>query len=491
MAIDLLAGMDETDDGEWATCWDFDRNDWGKGSWGAASTWGTANKGQYTPWWSQASPAPATEWKPGGQQLAASDGPFAGDAILQAMPSPWWARGYAKMGEAPWGAGAARVQCDAPYWGDSDGTATAAMLALGMPGLPLVAPPPPPEFNYTEEGEMYDKQHPWSKKSGAGKDKRSKKDGKEDGSPEKPKKGRRSLDGGSRETKDEILVAVEEALAINNIVQKADFDSGVRRYLGALRGCQGGQQKVKDALAMIHTYTVSKQRSSVKNWPAYLLTLLKRFEPDVFAKMQAAKGEGKGDSRPYEMSAGEAAARALPSRVVEPPPGMAPKSPKAPPKLEPEPSGPAITLPEVIPDSWFAGRAPLLAEVANLLGKPKCPFTGKLMDFQENLALEMASCLGAQADKSTLWRHVAGATGCRDLVECPRAVEAGAKADVPEFRALAEDARSMDGIKAIALAAKKRPLGSAAAVAKTVQTEIGLEVLAELLRNPKLKTQTS
>ena len=34
---------------------------------------------------------------------------------------------------------------------------------------------------------------------------------------------------------------------------------------------------MKDALAMIQTYTGSKDRANVKNWPAYLLTLLKKF----------------------------------------------------------------------------------------------------------------------------------------------------------------------------------------------------------------------
>lgn len=487
MAIDLLAGMDETDDGEWATCWDFDRNDWGKKEWGGASTWTTEGKGQHVPWWFQASPTQSSGWKPAGQGQA-QDSPFAGDATLQAMTSPWWQKGAAT--EAPWGAQAARPPADAPYWGDSDGTAAVNMAALvqQMQGYPLIPPPPPPPGE-SYEGELGDKQHPWSKK-----EKSSKKEGKErkerkdkddeDGKEEKPKK-RKSVDGtGSRETKDEIAVVVEEALAMPNaIVQKADFDSGVRRYLGALRGCQGGQQKVKDALAMIHTYTISKQRSSVKNWPAYLLTLLKRFEPDVFAKIQAAKGEGKGaDAGRPKMSAGEAAAKALP-RKEPPPPGLEEKVPKPP----TEPTAPAITLPEVLPESWFEGRQPLLAEVTNFLGKPKCPFTGKALDLQDNLVAEMAICLAASSGKAALCRHAMGATGCRDLVDCPRAVKAGAAGDAPEFRALAEDSSSMDGVKAIATAAKKRPLGAAAAVAQTVRTEIGLEVLAELLRNPNLK----
>ncbi|CAJ1429248.1 unnamed protein product [Effrenium voratum] len=85
-------------------------------------------------------------------------------------------------------------------------------------------------------------------------------------------------------------------------VQKADFDAGVRRFLGALTGGPNGQQKMKDAMAMLHTYTSQKSRTAVKNWPAYLLTLLKRFEPGALER---------------RLTAGEAAAAGLPSASSE------------------------------------------------------------------------------------------------------------------------------------------------------------------------------
>eukprot|EP00913_Durusdinium_trenchii_P027476 g25768.t1 len=135
---------------------------------------------------------------------------------------------------------------------------------------------------------------------------------------------RRGSDGGRE---DDISSAIDGLLSLPNAnLQKADFDSGVRRYLGALRGCPNGPQKVKDAMAMLHTYTSQKSRSAVKNWPAYLLTLLKRFEPGALnarryfegkggPRREDAKGKGEQDGEeegpqplPEEAKAPEAAA---------------------------------------------------------------------------------------------------------------------------------------------------------------------------------------
>eukprot|EP00439_Symbiodinium_sp_Y106_P084934 s254_g27.t1 len=105
--------------------------------------------------------------------------------------------------------------------------------------------------------------------------------------PKKKKKKKERHPGAAacREVRDEISAEIDVAVSKpGSILQKADFDSGVRRYLGALRGCQNGKQKVKDAMAMLHHYTAQKMRSAVKNWPAYLLTLLKRFEPGLLSK---------------------------------------------------------------------------------------------------------------------------------------------------------------------------------------------------------------
>merc|ERR1719203_1019705 len=88
------------------------------------------------------------------------------------------------------------------------------------------------------------------------------------------------------EVNHEIVTLVEEVAPL----ERADFDFRVRRFLLVLRS-SCGLQKVRDALAMIRTYTSQKSRESVNNWPAYLLTLLKKFEPEPYAK-----GRNRGDS---------------------------------------------------------------------------------------------------------------------------------------------------------------------------------------------------
>lgn len=79
---------------------------------------------------------------------------------------------------------------------------------------------------------------------------------------------------------------IRNLLNANSALQIQFFDARVRQQLHALLG-SGGRPRLKAALNMVHTCTMHKTRQGVKNWPAYLLTLLRKFEQDT-AKPQPA-----------------------------------------------------------------------------------------------------------------------------------------------------------------------------------------------------------
>eukprot|EP00435_Cladocopium_sp_Y103_P012077 s265_g3.t1 len=294
---------DDGDDGDWNICWDFERNDWGSG-WKSASTssWGPTG----VPAWQARSAGERTclqilrgFQKPG-------DGPFAGDAGASMSPvsaPPWWtqeAAGYTPFGPV------SIVSGDGPYMGDGvlaipSGDAGAprpvrlTQLPAALPFQGLIPPPPPPghPFGVLPEADV-PRASQASRGAAGGKKPKKRKEFDQLCNPYGGRKSivkciehlgsclaepreRRGSDGGRD---DDIAREIDSLLSRPGAnLQKADFDSGVRRYLGALRGCQNGPQKVKDAMEMLHTYTSQKSREAVKNWPAYLLTLLKRFEP--------------------------------------------------------------------------------------------------------------------------------------------------------------------------------------------------------------------
>eukprot|EP00929_Paragymnodinium_shiwhaense_P121650 TRINITY_DN9398_c0_g1_i1.p1 TRINITY_DN9398_c0_g1~~TRINITY_DN9398_c0_g1_i1.p1 ORF type:complete len:642 (-),score=150.62 TRINITY_DN9398_c0_g1_i1:373-2298(-) len=72
--------------------------------------------------------------------------------------------------------------------------------------------------------------------------------------------------------------AIDALIAqVSPVLEKADFDHRVRRALSGIRA-NGGSSKVTEALAMLKTSLLQKRRDSIQNMPAYLLTLLKKFE---------------------------------------------------------------------------------------------------------------------------------------------------------------------------------------------------------------------
>lgn len=287
--------------------------------------------------------------------------------------------------------------------------------------------------------------------------------------------------------KEEVLAEIEAVLAdANTKLRPDDFDFRVRRYLLALRSSQGSE-KVKDALAMIQTFTSHKSRDSVKNWPAYVLALLKKFEPDPFTKGKGrgSGGQASGDApAPAKVppSAKPAAPAAAAARRPEKAPGAAAEE-AAPPE---EGAAAAARAPASLPQGWIAGRKVLLEEIQGVLapgGDLRCPFTQEPLDCQATLVSQLAACLrpGNLGDQC---RHAAGVARARELVECPRAAALGTVAGQPELTALPEDASAMDASEAAAALAQAHP--DCGDLAEAMLQEVGLELAAEVLRTQRL-----
>lgn len=65
----------------------------------------------------------------------------------------------------------------------------------------------------------------------------------------------------------------------NSALQLADFDFRVRQHFHAVYG-QGGEERLAAAASFIRTATMSKERESVRSWPAFIVALLRRFEQE-------------------------------------------------------------------------------------------------------------------------------------------------------------------------------------------------------------------
>ncbi|CAJ1423407.1 unnamed protein product [Effrenium voratum] len=97
--------------------------------------------------------------------------------------------------------------------------------------------------------------------------------------PEKPEKPEDPNPPAPR-AKDEVFEEIRNVLNMNSALQIQFFDARVRQHLHALLG-SGGRQRLNGGLSFVHTCTMNKKRQDVKNWPAYLVTLLKKFDMDT------------------------------------------------------------------------------------------------------------------------------------------------------------------------------------------------------------------
>lgn len=78
-------------------------------------------------------------------------------------------------------------------------------------------------------------------------------------------------------------------------IELDDFDFRVRRFLYSIYN-KHGKLRLEEGLNMLAQFTSQKLRSDVKNWPAYLITLLKKFEPELFPVPQS-KGHLSGSAK--------------------------------------------------------------------------------------------------------------------------------------------------------------------------------------------------
>lgn len=87
-----------------------------------------------------------------------------------------------------------------------------------------------------------------------------------------------STEGAATESRgrarDTVHAEIQVICDASQVLKQQDFDYRVRQYLHALYG-KSGQAGVQKALALIHETTKEKKRDSVRNWPAYLCTLLR------------------------------------------------------------------------------------------------------------------------------------------------------------------------------------------------------------------------
>lgn len=82
--------------------------------------------------------------------------------------------------------------------------------------------------------------------------------------------------------KKEIELRIECFLERNSTpLQKRDFDFRVKRFLHEF--CvHSAVFRVSEALAMVESSTAGKNRDDVRSWPAYIATLLRRFDPRLY-----------------------------------------------------------------------------------------------------------------------------------------------------------------------------------------------------------------
>jgi len=117
-------------------------------------------------------------------------------------------------------------------------------------------------------------------------------------------KGGKGKGGGRGRERSELDELLEEALADQDGPVKAgDFDFAARRFLAELRSRDRSDntQRFAEALDMVFKYTSSKDRSAVRKWPAYIFTLLQKFDTKLWEELRerdatrrAEKGGGGG-----------------------------------------------------------------------------------------------------------------------------------------------------------------------------------------------------
>ena len=78
-----------------------------------------------------------------------------------------------------------------------------------------------------------------------------------------------------------------------------DFDFRCRRFLGELRlrDADRGSEDCPEALTMIYDYTKEKKRDSVRNMAAYLYTLLRKFDSELYEEIRQRDARRRDEQR--------------------------------------------------------------------------------------------------------------------------------------------------------------------------------------------------
>lgn len=134
-------------------------------------------------------------------------------------------------------------------------------------------------------------------------------------------------------------------------LQQSDFDYHVRQYLHALYH-SGGKERLREALAMIQSAIAKKDRQAIKKWPAYLLTLLKRFDADQASQDREARARAR-------------VATAAAGGTREPADSVSPKADSVSPKALP-----LQLLPSSTPDPAHVDPLSLDSPLGGSMGEP-------------------------------------------------------------------------------------------------------------------------
>jgi len=114
----------------------------------------------------------------------------------------------------------------------------------------------------------------------------------------------KGISKGSSQSKQEIDKLIQEIID-GTVLLLGDFDFQVRRILAELRNRdrQEGTARCEEALQSVKQCCATKERAKVRNWKAYIYTLLSKHDPELAEEMRDRdkraqrqdKGKGKMD----------------------------------------------------------------------------------------------------------------------------------------------------------------------------------------------------
>lgn len=86
------------------------------------------------------------------------------------------------------------------------------------------------------------------------------------------------------------------------ILRPMDFDFRCRRFFSELK--LRDTDRYNEAIDLLLKSTMEKSRDAVRNWPAYLYTLLRKFDPDLYDELRAKDDERRQRERAERGSSG-------------------------------------------------------------------------------------------------------------------------------------------------------------------------------------------